>query len=113
MNKLEKEKYKDDYYIVDEIDIDRKMHTVQILDKLDRKYAISKEIPEILKDNLLKRKEIRDRISRSIWRLLSWWEIICSLISVWNRRIQLNILKDNGLQSLYSDEAMFRLYWSI
>ena len=61
MNKLEKEKYKDDYYIVDKIDIDRKIHTVQILDKLGRKYAISKEIPKILKDNLLKRKEIRDR----------------------------------------------------
>ena len=61
MNKFDKEKYKDDYYIVDEIDIDRKMYTVQILDKLGRKYAISKEIPQILKDNLLKRKEIKDR----------------------------------------------------
>ena len=61
MNKFDKEKYKDDYYIVDEIDIDRKIHTVQILDKLGRKYAILKEIPKILKDNLLKRKEIKDR----------------------------------------------------
>ena len=28
MNKLDKDKYKNDYYIVEEIDIDRKMHTL-------------------------------------------------------------------------------------
>ena len=61
IDKLNKEKYKYDYYIVDETDIDRKILRVQILDKVGRKYVITKEIPQILKDNLLKRREIRDR----------------------------------------------------
>ena len=60
-NRINEEKVTDDYYIVDEIDQDRQVHQIQILDKLGRKYAISKEIFKSLKDNLEKRKEINDR----------------------------------------------------
>ena len=57
-NRVNEEKFTDDYYIEDEIDQDRQVHQIQILDKLGRKYAISKEIFKSLKDNLEKKSMI-------------------------------------------------------
>ena len=50
----------DDYYIVDEIDVDRKLQTYRVFEILNRKYAYSKEMFGKLQENIKKRKEIRN-----------------------------------------------------
>ena len=56
----------DDYYIVDEVDVDRKIHNYQIIEKLGRKYAISKNIFTKLKEY----NELKRTINKSISSLV-------------------------------------------
>ena len=55
------EPYTDDYYVVDEIDLDRKLHNYDIIEKLGRRYAISRDPFGILKENYAKKSEIKAR----------------------------------------------------
>ena len=57
INSSENIQLTDDYYIVDEIDVDRKLQTYRVFEISNRKYAYSKEMFEKLQDNLNKRKE--------------------------------------------------------
>ena len=66
INLNNEESLNDDYYIVDEIDVDRKIHNYQIIEKLGRKYAISKDIFAKLKDH----NELKRSINKSISSLV-------------------------------------------
>ena len=65
-NKNNIESITDDYFIVDEIDVDRKIHNYQIIENIGRRYAISKDIFEKLKEN----KELKIEINKSVSKLV-------------------------------------------
>ena len=53
--------YTDDYYVVDEIDLDRHLHSYDIIEKLGRRYAISKDPFDKLKVNYNKKRDIKTK----------------------------------------------------